>query len=106
MAHLEFYFMDNDRTRHYPSCLRQPLRKRNLIQLNRMPLRGISLQDRMRFLHAYLNVGRLSGADRQFARWLEARTRRRRKECDGADPTMSFRRLMRWAPDMADAKDA
>jgi len=106
MASLEFYFMDNDRTRRYPSRLRQSLGKRNLIQLNRMPLPGISLQDRMRFLHAYLNVGRLSGADRQFASWLEARTRQRRKECDGADPTMSFRRLMRWAPDMAGAKDA
>lgn len=104
MAHLEFYFMDNDRTRRYPSWLRQPLCKRNLIQLNRMPLPAISLQDRMRFLHAYLNVGRLSAADRQFARWLEARTRQRRKECDGADPTLSFRRLMRWAPEMAEAK--
>ncbi len=105
MANLEFYFMDNDRTRRYPSCLRQPLRKRNLIQLNRMPLRGISLQDRMRFLHAYLNVERLSREDRQFARWLEMRTRRRRKECDGADPNMSFRRLMRWAPEMAGTKN-
>jgi len=98
---LEFYFMDNDRTRRYPSWLRQPFWRRNLIQLNRMPLAGISLQDRMRFLHAYLNVERLSAADRRFARWLEARTRQRRKECDGADPTVSFRRLMRWAPETA-----
>ena len=101
VANLEFYFMDNDRTRRYPSWLRQPFWKRNLIQLNRMPLAGISLQDRMRFLHAYLNVERLCGADRQFARWLEVRTRQRRKQCDGADPTVSFRRLMRWAPEMA-----
>ena len=100
-ANLEFYFMDNDRTRRYPSWLRQWFWKRNLIQLNRMPLPGISLQDRICFLHAYLNVERLSGAQSQFARWLEARTRQRRKECDGADPTVSFRRLMRWAPEMA-----
>jgi lipopolysaccharide kinase (Kdo/WaaP) family protein len=100
-ANLEFYFMDNDRTRRYPSWLRQSLWKRNLIQLNRMPLPGISLQDRICFLHAYLNVERLSGAQRRFARWLEAKTRERRKECDGADPTVSFRRLMRWAPEMA-----
>ena len=106
MARLEFYFMDNDRTRRYPNWSRQRLWKRNLIQLNRLPLPGISLQDRMRFLHAYLNIERLSGADRQFARWLEARTRQRRKECDGADPTLSFRRLMRWAPEMAGAKNA
>jgi hypothetical protein len=98
---LEFYFMDNDRTRRYPSWFHQPFWKRNLIQLNRMPLAGISLQDRMVFLHAYLNVNRLSAADRRFARWLEARTRQRRKQCDGADPTVSFRRLMRWAPEMA-----
>jgi len=104
-AKLEFFFMDNDRTRRYPSWLRQPLWKRNLIQLNRMPLPGISLQDRMRFLHAYLNLERLSGAEREFARWLEARTRQRRKECDGADPTVSFRQLMRWDPEMAGAKN-
>jgi hypothetical protein len=69
-----------------------------------MPLPGISLQDRMRFLHGYLNLKRLSKADRQFARWLEARTRQRRQECDGADPSGSFRRLMRWSAELADAK--
>ncbi|MBM4298442.1 MAG: hypothetical protein FJ143_11955 [Deltaproteobacteria bacterium] len=100
----EFYFMDNDRTRQYPVWLRPPFWKRNLIQLNRMPLPGISLQDRMRFLHEYLNLKRLSKTDRQFARWLEARTRQRRQECDGADPSGSFRRLMRWSPELADAK--
>jgi hypothetical protein len=102
----EFYFMDNDRTHRYPRWLRQTLWKRNLIQLNRMPLAGISLQDRIRFMRAYLDVERLSAADRALARWLEARTRKRRKECDGADPTVSFRRLMRWAPEAAGAKDA
>ena len=54
--HLEFYFMDNDRTQRYPSWFSQPFWKRNLIQLNRMPLAGISLQDRMGFLHAYLTL--------------------------------------------------
>jgi hypothetical protein len=101
---VEFYFMDNDRTRRYPSWLPQPFWRRNLIQLNRMPLPGISLQDRMRFLHAYLDVKRLSKAERRFAHWLEARTRQRRKECDGADTTGSFRRLMRWTPEIAGAK--
>jgi hypothetical protein len=105
LANLEFYFMDNDRTRRYPRWLRHSLGRRNLIQLNRMPLPGISLQDRMRFLHAYLNVEQMSGADRRFARWLEAKTRQRRKECDGADPTMNFRRLMRCAPEMAGLKN-
>ena len=80
---VEFYLMDNDRTRKYPIWMPQSLWKRNLIQLNRMPLPGVSLQDRMRFLHAYLNIRRLSHRERQFARWLEAKTRQRRKECDG-----------------------
>lgn len=99
--HLKFYFMDNDRTRRYPSWLRQSLWKRNLIQLNRMPLPGISLQDRMRFLHAYLDEVRLSPRSRQLAEWLEKRTRMRRKEVDGGDPNMSFRKLMQWFPEVA-----
>jgi hypothetical protein len=93
---LTFFFMDNDRTRQYPLWFSQSLWKRNLIQLNRMPLPGISLQDRMRFLRAYLTRQELSRADRQFASWLEEKTRKRRKECDGVDPTVNFRRLMRW----------
>lgn len=98
---LKFYFIDNDRTRRYPSWLRQLFWKRNLIQLNRMPLAGISLQDRMRFLHAYLDEERLSPRSRQLAQWLEKRTRMRRKEVDGADPNMSFRKLMQWVPEVA-----
>jgi hypothetical protein len=101
----EFYFMDNDRTRRYPSWSRQSFWKRNLIQLNRQPLPAISLQDRMRFLRAYLDVKRLSAADRRFAGWLETRTRQRRKECDGADPTVSFRQLMRWTPVLDAARE-
>jgi len=96
-----FFFMDNDRTRRYPLWFRQSLWKRNLIQLNRMPLPGISLQDRMRFLRAYLARKERSRADRQFAWWLEEKTRKRRKECDGVDPTVNFRRLMRWTPGSA-----
>lgn len=95
---LTFFFMDNDRTRQYPLWFRQSLWKRNLIQLNRMPLPGISLQDRMRFLRAYLGRKELSRADRRFAWWLEEKTRKRRKECDGVDSTVNFRRLMRWTP--------
>lgn len=90
------YFMDNDRTARFPGGLFPWLWKRNLIQLNRMPLPGISLQDRMRFLRVYLGTERLSGRNAKFARWLEQRTRRRRQECDGVNPTGSFRQLMRW----------
>jgi hypothetical protein len=96
-----FYFMDNDRTRRYPTWLPQSLWKRNLIQLNRMPLPGITLQDRMRFFQAYLNRTKLTSGDRRLARWLEHKTRRRRKECDGVDSSGDFRKLMRWSRDMS-----
>ena len=101
----EFYFMDNDRTRQYRTWSWQTLWKRNLIQLNRQPLPGITLQDRLRFLRAYLNVTRLSAKNKRFARWLENRTRLRRKECDGVDPTGSFRQLMRWTPVLDAARE-
>src|SRR5581483_427549 len=92
---IHFYFMDNDRTRRFPRWLPQSLWKRNLIQLNRLPLPGITLQDRMRFLRAYLGAAPGSRRERDFARWIEHRTRRRRRECDGVEQA-SFRELMRW----------
>ncbi len=92
----EFYFMDNDRTRSFPCWMPQLLWKRNLVQLNRMPLPGITLQDRMRFLCRYLGRRRLTKADARMARWLESKTRRRRYECDGVDPEANFRRLMAY----------
>jgi Lipopolysaccharide kinase (Kdo/WaaP) family len=95
------YFMDNDRTHRYPPWMPQTLWKRNLIQLNRMPLPGITLQDRVRFLRTYLGRDRLSPHDRQFARWIESQTRKRRHECDGVDPTVSFRKLLQWNSDIS-----
>jgi Lipopolysaccharide kinase (Kdo/WaaP) family len=101
---IEFYFMDNDRTRRLPTWLPQALWKRNLVQLNRLPLPGISLQDRIRFLRAYLDTGKFSLADRKLAQWLEWKTRQRRKECDGVDPSGNFRKLMRWSPELTVTK--
>lgn len=96
----EFCFMDNDRTRHYPRWLPQSLWKRNLVQLNRFPLPGISLQDRLRFFFGYTG-GQIHGArERTLLRWLERRTRRRRRECDQACITGSFRMLMHWTPEV------
>lgn len=100
-----FYLMDNDRTRRYPKWLPQSLWKRNLIQLNRMPLPGITLQDRMRFLHAYLSTTRLTSRDRRVARWLERQTRRRRQQCDGVDASGDFRRLMSWPANFREPAD-
>jgi hypothetical protein len=95
-----FYFLDNDRTRRYPSWLPQSLWKRNLIQLNRLPLPGITLQDRMRFFRSYVNRKKLTKADRKLVRWLERKTRRRREECDRIDASGDFRRLMQWRQDL------
>jgi Lipopolysaccharide kinase (Kdo/WaaP) family len=95
---LEFCFMDNDRTRHYRPWLPQSLWKRNLVQLNRFPLPGISLQDRLRFFLAYSGRRTCGARERNLLRWLELRTRSRRRECDHAGGTGSFRMLMRWTP--------
>jgi serine/threonine protein kinase len=91
-----FWFMDNDRTRRYPNCLPQRFWLRNLVQLNRIPLAGISLQDRMRFFHAYTGQKKLERQERRLVQWLERKTRQRRRECDAVDASGSFRRLMRW----------
>ncbi len=97
---LQVCFMDNDRTRKYPGWLPQSLWKRNLVQLNRFPLPGISLQDRLRFFLGY-SGGRVRGQrERALLRWLEQRTRKRRRECDRIVTTGSFRMLMRWTPDI------
>jgi len=94
---VEFCYMDNDRTRRYPPWLAQRLWKRNLIQLNRFVLAGISLQDRLRFLRAYLAHAQLRAArQRRLLRWLERKTRQRRRECERIDSRVSFRELMRW----------
>jgi serine/threonine protein kinase len=91
---LSIHFMDNDRTRRYPPFLTIHLRRRNLVQLNRLPLAHVTLQDRLRFLRAYLDAERFGKAQRQVAVWLERKTRQRRREVDGADINVSFRKLM------------
>lgn len=92
-----FFYMDNDRTRRYPTWFPQPFWKRNLVQLNRFVLAGISLQDRMRFLRSYLGKEEWGGRERRLIRWLEEKTRRRRRDCDQVEaPQVSFRELMRW----------
>lgn len=91
-----FYFMDNDRTQRYPVWMTAHLRKRNLVQLNRLPLAHVTLQDRMRFLHAYLKADRFGNTQRELAVWLERKTRQRRREVDGVATPVSFRKLMAW----------
>ena len=91
-----FFYMDHDRTRRYPVLLSRLLWRRNLVQLNRFVLPGISLQDRMRFLHVYLGERSWGGRERRLVRWLEKKTRGRRLECEQIEAEVSFRELMRW----------
>jgi hypothetical protein len=91
-----FFYIDNDRTRHYPVWLPHILWRRNLVQLNRFVLPGISLQDRMRFLRLYLEARSWGRRERRLIRWLEEKTRQRRQECDRITAQVSFRELMRW----------
>ena len=91
-----FFFMDNDRTRRYPKWIPHRLWRRNLVQLNRIPLPGITLQDRVRFLRHYLGAKEWGNKERQLLAWLERKTRQRRVECDSVDSRVSFRQLMRW----------
>jgi hypothetical protein len=88
--------MDNDRTRRYPKWMAQLFWWRNLVQLNRLRLPGITLQDRMRFLSHYLELKEWGKEERRLLSWLEHTTRKRRKECDAVDASGSFRQLMRW----------
>ncbi len=91
-----FFYMDNDRTRRYPSWFSHRPWRRNLVQLNRIVLPGISLQDRMRFLRIYLGEIPWGNRERRLVRWLEKKTRQRRKECERIEAKVSFRELMRW----------
>jgi len=91
-----FFFMDNDRTRQYPTWVPHTLWRRNLLQLNRIPLPGVTLQDRVRFLGHYLGLKEWGNKERQLLVWLERKTRRRRADCDSIDSSVSFRQLMRW----------
>jgi hypothetical protein len=72
-----FFYMDHDRTRRYPGWLPHRLWRRNLVQLNRFLLAGISVRDRMRFLKYYLGAGSPAENRHRLSRWLERETRRR-----------------------------
>ena len=102
-----FYYIDHDRTRRYPEWLPQTLWKRNLVQLNRLVVPGITLSDRMRFFRAYATAqSKMRGLKPLgLLRWLESRTRRRRFECDGVAGNVSFRELMRWNGPYGDKRE-
>jgi hypothetical protein len=94
-----FVFLDNDRTRRSALLVRLTGR-RNLVQLGRFVVPGLSLADRARVLAAYAR-GRALGRDarRDLARWLVRKTTARRCAIDriAADTAAraGFRELMR-----------
>lgn len=72
-----FFYMDHDRTRRYPRGLPHRLWRRNLVQLNRFALPGISLRDRLRFLRFYLGAAAAPKKALRLGRWIEGETLRR-----------------------------
>lgn len=94
-----FVFLDNDRTRR-SRLLVQLVGRRNLVQLGRFVLPGVTLADRARVLAAYAAERGLSRSARhRLARWLVRKTTARRCAI-GAIPAETaaragYRELMR-----------
>jgi hypothetical protein len=94
-----FVFLDNDRTRRSPLLVGLAGR-RNLVQLGRFVVPGLTLADRVRVLAAYTAVRGLGQrARRRLARWLVRKTIARRCAIDriapGTAARVGFRELMR-----------
>jgi hypothetical protein len=92
-----FLFLDHDRTRSTRGCV--PLRqaRRNLVQLNRFVVRGLTAADRWRVFRQYCAERGLDGrAARPLARWVIHKTIERRRRFDGIENAadMGFRALM------------
>src|SRR5205823_2160469 len=89
-----FVFLDNDRTRRSRLLVRLAGR-RNLVQLGRFVVPGLTLTDRARVLGAYAP----RRGHRRLARWLVAKTMARRCAIDripeAAAARAGFRELMR-----------
>jgi len=94
-----FIFLDNDRTRR-SRLLVGLVGRRNLVQLGRFVVPGLTLSDRARVLAAYAAGRGLSRrTHRRLARWLVAKTVARRCAVDripeAAAARAGFRELMR-----------
>ena len=78
-----FCFLDNDRTRKAPLVGKHHQQRRNLIQLNRLPLPGVTHGDRLRAFVAYAGArGWEKERWRGEARWLARATRLRRAKLE------------------------
>lgn len=94
-----FVFLDNDRTRRSRLLVAWGGR-RNLVQLGRLVVPGVTLTDRARVLDAYVRARGWSRArHRRLARWLVAKTTARRCAIDRIPAPVAqragFRELMR-----------
>ena len=94
-----FVFLDNDRTRRSALLVRL-VGRRNLVQLGRFVVPGLTLTDRARVLAAYADGRGLDRvARRRLARWLVDKTTARRSAIDGIPAAVAaaagFRELMR-----------
>lgn len=92
-------FLDNDRTRRWPWPIGA---RRNLVQLGRFVVPGVTLTDRARVLAAYAAGRGLSRrARRRLGRWVAAKVMARRCAIDGIPAATArragFRRLMQSA---------
>ena len=92
-----FLFFDHDRTRSVRRPV--PLRRarRNLVQLNRFVVPGLTVVDRWRVFRQYCAERELDGREaRLLARWVVHKTIERRRRFDGIANAagMSFRTLM------------
>jgi hypothetical protein len=107
-AAVEIVLLDHDRTRHgrRPVALRHA--RRNLVQLNRFVVPGLTAADRWRVFTAYCTGrGIAPGARRRLARWVIAKTVERRRDFDGVREAerLGFRALMRAADADEPARD-
>jgi len=92
-------FLDHDRTRRSPLLVWWGAR-RNLVQLGRFVVPGLTASDRMRVLRAYSGARQLGpGARKRLARWLVSATIARRCRIDHVPPVEAqragFREVMR-----------
>ena len=81
---LAVFFLDHDRTRLGWARVRARRQRRNLVQLNRHHLAGVSNGDRMRVLSAYAKVrGWSRERMRREVRWMARKTRTARASMPG-----------------------
>jgi len=97
-AEPEIVLLDNDRTciGSRPVGLREA--RRNLVQLNRFVVKGLTAADRWRVFYAYCASRHLDHDEaRRLGRWVINKTIERRRRFDGIEAAghMSFRALMR-----------